>query len=167
MHYLCFFKLLLLFTGTSKWLQAVKCILPLHLPTMLLLQRKFLTSQILLACSQGNKARCFLNWGKRKRTLDRVQWWLQIGCQAVRLCYGCYFTLYLPLPCAIPLSFAMLLKSYLPFFPGLLANFCPYCLVLLYLCYEHVFQAFLFLICIFACQSCDHSYHQIVLNETM
>lgn len=132
---------------------------------MLLLQKKFLTSQILLPCSQGNKARCFLSWGKRKRTLNRVQYCLQVGCQAVRLCYGCSFTLYLPLPCAIPLSFALLLKSY-HFSPGLLANFLSLLLVLLYLCYEHVFQAFLFLICIFACQSCDHSYHQI-MNETM
>lgn len=98
------------------WLQVVKCILSLHWPTMLLLQRKSLTSQILLACTQGNKARCFLSWGKRKRTLDRVQYCLQIGCQAVRWSYGCYFTSYLPLPCAVPLSFALLLKSYAPFF---------------------------------------------------
>lgn len=53
------------------------------------------------------------------------------------------------------------------FLQACLLIFCPHCLVLLYLCYEHVFQAFLLLICIFACQSCDHSYQQIILNETM
>lgn len=82
-------------------LQVVKCILSLHWPTMLLLQIKSLTSQILLACTQGDKARCFLSWGKRKRTLNRVQYCLQIVCQAVRLSYGCYLMSYLPLPCAL------------------------------------------------------------------
>lgn len=134
---------------------------------MLLLQSKFHTSQILLACSQGNKARCFLSWGKRKRTLNRVQYCLQIGCQTVRLCYGCSFTLYshyrVQYHCLLPYSWS---HTY-HFSPSLLANFCPYCLVLLHLCYEHVFQAFLVLIGIFACQSCDHSYHQTILNEAM
>lgn len=65
---------LIIFIMYWYWLQVVKCILSLHWPTMLLLQRKSLTSQILLACTQGNKARCFLSWGKRKRTLDRVQY---------------------------------------------------------------------------------------------
>lgn len=90
---------------------------------MLLLQRKFLTSQILLACSQGNKARGFLNWGKRKRTLDRVQYCLQIGCQAVRLCYGCSFTYishcHVQYRCLLPYSWS---HTY-HFPPGLLANF--------------------------------------------
>lgn len=53
------------------------------------------------------------------------------------------------------------------FLQACLLTFCSYCLVLLHLCYEHVFQAFLFLICIFACQSFDHSYHQTIWNEAM
>lgn len=151
------------------WLQVVKCILSLHWPTMLLLQRKSLTSQILLACAQGNKTRWFLRWGKRKRTLDRVQYCLQIGCQAVRLSYECYFTSYVPLLCAVPLSFSLLLKSYSPFFSRLACYFFFFSLMfgivisLLWAC----ISSFPFFDMHFCTLVMLPSYHHIILNKTL
>lgn len=146
-------------------MQVVKCILSLHWSTMLLLQRKSLIFQILLACIQGNKARYFLSWGKRTRILNRVQYCLQIRSQAVRMNDECYFTSYLPLLCAVPLSFALVLKSYSPFSSR---HACYFFLSVWYSLsamsmYFRLF--FFFLICIFACQSCGSSYHQLFLNQ--